>query len=121
MSEERLDKLIWTIHAVSGGALAVSTVIFLRSESLELSADLVAVLQLSWIALFYAIAAGATAQFLALFDTPSALRSRLRRILVTSAFLGLLVGLVLLALVCVVALADANTEEAVPESDTSAI
>lgn len=106
---------------MGGGALAASTVIFLRSESLELSADLVAVLQLSWIALFYALAAGATAQFLALFETPSPMRSRVRRILVTTAFLGLVAGLVLLALVSVVALADANADQGVTESDTSAI
>lgn len=120
MPEERLDRLIRTLYAVGGAALAVSAGIFLRSESLELGADLVAALQLAWIAFFYALAAGATAQFLSLFEGPSTARRRLREILGVTGFLALLAGLVLLAWVSVVALADANADEGVPERQTSA-
>jgi hypothetical protein len=119
--EEPLDKLSRAIYAVGGGALAVSAALFLRSESLELAADLVAALQLSWILLFYALAACAAAQFLSLFGDASPMRSRLRRILGVTGFLGFIAGLALLAWVSVVALAEANTDEGVPERETSAI
>ena len=120
MPEERLDKLISTIYAVGGGALAVSLAIFLRSESLELGADLVAALQVSWAALFYALAAGAVVQFLRLFGPPAGMRRLLQRIFLASGFLAFLLGLAMLAYVCAVALGDANAEDA-PASQNTAI
>ena len=52
MPNDRLDALIRTLLAVGGGALAVSLLLFLGSDSLELDAGLVAALQLSWLLLF---------------------------------------------------------------------
>jgi hypothetical protein len=119
VAEERLDKLVRTIYAVGGGAAALSMAIFLRSESLELGPDLVVALQLSWLALFYAVGAAAATQFLALFEAPSPVRRLLRRVFVGSAFLAFLLGLIVLAYASVVALADANTEDEPRETQTA--
>lgn len=121
MSEERLDGLIRVIYVLGGAALALSMALFLRSESLELSVDLVAVLQISWAALFYSLAAGAAAQFLALFDRAAALRRALRRLLAVSAFAAFLAGLALLAYASLVALADANSDDDNAPVDTRAL
>jgi hypothetical protein len=118
--EDRLDKLIVTIYAVGGGAAALSMAIFLRSESLELGPDLVAALQVSWAALFYALVACALVQFLRLFGPPAGLRRLLHRVFLASGFFAFLLGLVVLAYVSAVALADANAEDA-PESQNTAI
>jgi hypothetical protein len=120
VAEERLDKLIRTIYAVGGGAAALSMAIFLRSESLELGPDLVVALQGCWLLLLYAVGAGAATQFLMLFEGPSAARRLLRRVLVASGFLAFLLGLVVLAYVSVVALADANSDDLPQETNTSA-
>jgi hypothetical protein len=109
--EERLDTLIRTLLAVGGGALALSMAIFLRSESLELSADLVAALQASWLALFYALGACVALQALRLLDAASRARRLLARLLGATALLAFLAGLALLAAVSVVALSDANSDE----------
>ena len=104
--DDPLDKLLRTLLAVAGGALAVSLFLFLGSDSLELDAGIVGALQLSWLALFYALAAAAGTRFLALFGE----RRRLERLLAGTAFAAFLAGLALLAYVSVVALASANAE-----------
>jgi hypothetical protein len=119
VAEERLDKLIRTIYAVGGAAAALSMVLFLRSESLELGPDLVIALQLCWLLLFYAVGAAAATQFLALFEAPSPVRRLLRRIFVGTAFFAFLLGLIVLAYVSVVALADANSEDEPQETHTA--
>ena len=119
MPEERLDKLIRTIYAVGGGALALSMAIFLRSESLELSADLVAALQVSWAALFYSVVAGALVQLLRLFGPPAGVRRLLHRLFLASGFAAFLLGLLVLAYVSAVALADANTEDSAEPQNTA--
>lgn len=119
MPEERLDKLIHTIYAVGGGALALSMAIFLRSESLELGPDLVAALQASWAALFYSLVAGALIQLLRLFGPPAGPRRLLQRLFLASGFLAFLLGLVILAYVSAVALADANADDAAEPQNTA--
>lgn len=121
MEQEKVDALIRTLLALGGGALAVSLVLFLRSESLELDAGLVAALQLAWLALFYVLGAGTAVRFLALFGPPTRVRRLLNRLLVGTASVALLLGLALLAYVSAVALADANAEDTSQERDTSAI
>lgn len=108
MPEDRLDALLRTLLAVAGGALAVSLLLFLDSDSLELDAGLVGALQLSWLSLFYALAASAGVQFLALFGAPTGARRPLKRLLLGTGFAAFLIGLALLAYVAVVALAGAN-------------
>lgn len=106
MPDDRLDALLRTLLAVAGGALAVSLVLFLGSDSLELDPGLVGALQFSWLALFYAVAAAAGAQFLSLFGE----HRRLERLLAGTAFAAFLVGLALLAYVSAVALASASAD-----------
>jgi hypothetical protein len=96
---------------VAGGALAVSLVLFLGSDSLELDASLVGALQLSWLLLFYVLAASAGVQLLALFGPPAGARRLLKRALVATAFAALLLGLAALAYVSVAALAGANADQ----------
>ena len=110
MPDDRLDALLRTVLAVAGGALAVSLLLFLDSDSLELDASLVGALQLSWLALFYALAAAAGAQFVALPGVSTGARGALNRALVGTGFAALLAGLGLLAYVSVVALAGANAD-----------
>lgn len=122
MPQDRLDTLIRTLLAVGGGALAVSLLLFLDSDSLELDAGLVAALQLSWLALFYVLGASAGVQFLALLGPPAGLRRWLERLLVASALAGFVIGLALLAYVSVIALAGANSDASdLPEETRSAI
>ncbi len=108
MPDDRLDALLRTILAVAGGALAVSLLLFLDSDSLELDADLVGALRLSWLCLFYALAALPGVQLLALFGPAPGTRRLLKRLLVGSGFAAFVLGLALLAYVSVVALAGAN-------------
>lgn len=108
MPDDRLDALLRTVLAIAGGALAISLLLFLGSDSLELDADLVGALQLCWLSLFYALVASAGVQFLALFGAPTGARRLLKRLLVGSGFAAFVVGLALLAYVAVVALAGAN-------------
>ena len=113
MPDDRLDALLRSILAVAGGALAISLLLFLDSDSLELDAGLVGALQVSWLCLFYALAALPGLQFLALFSPPAGARRLLKRLLLGSAFAAFVAGLALLAYVSVVALAGANA--AAPE------
>ena len=108
MPQDRLDSLIRTLLAVGGGALALSLYLFLNSDSLELDAGLVGALQLSWVSLFYVLAACGGMEFLALLGPPAGARRHLKRILAGTAFAAFLAGLALLAYVSVVALASAN-------------
>lgn len=111
MPEDRLQALTRTFLAAGGGALAVSLLLFLGSDSLELDAGLVGALQLSWLLLFYVLAASAGLQFLALSGPPAGARRLLERGLVATAFAALLLGLAALAYVSVVALAGANADQ----------
>ena len=121
MPQDRLDALIRTFLAAGGGALAVSLVLFLNSDSLELDAGLVAALQLAWLALFYVLAACAGIELLALFGPPAGARRHLKRVLVGTAFAAFLVGLALLAYVSLVALAGANSDDGdLPQQTRSA-
>lgn len=121
MPDDRLEALLRTVLAVAGGALAVSLLLFLGSDSLELDPGLVGALQLSWLCLFYALAATASLQFLALFGPPAGARRGLKRLLVATAFAAVLAGLALLAYVSVVALAGANAAAPeVPEAASTA-
>jgi hypothetical protein len=119
MPDDRLQALLGTLLIAGGGALAVSLLIFLGSDSLQLDAGLVGALQVSWLSLFYMLAAGAGVQFLALFGPPAGGRRLLRRLLVGSAFAAFLVGVALLAYVAVVALAGANGAPAEEPQETS--
>lgn len=122
MPQDRLDALIRTLLAVAGGALAASLVLFLNSDSLELDAALVGALQLSWVSLFYVLAACGGIEFLALFGPPAGVRRPLKRVLVGTAFAAFLVGLALLAYVSLVALAGANSgDDDTPQETRSAI
>ena len=114
MSKERAQAVIRSIYLLSGGALAVSLAIFLRSESLELGADLVVALQASWALLFYSLAAAALAEFLGVSDE----RPRAARFFLRTGLAGLVAGLALLAYVSAVALADSNAED---EDDQQAV
>ena len=106
MPDDRVAALLHALLAVGGGALAVSLALFLGSDSLELDPGLVGALQLSWLALFYALAASVGLRFLALLG-----EHRLpKRLLLGSAFAAFLAGLALLAYVSVVALAAANAD-----------
>jgi hypothetical protein len=117
--DDRLDTLLRTVLAVAGGALAISLLLFLDSDSLELDASLVGALQACWFALFYALAAAAGVQFLSLFGAPTGVRGSLKRLLVGTGFAALLVGLALLAYVSAVALAGANAEPPDVPQETS--
>jgi hypothetical protein len=111
MPNDRLDGLIRTFLAVGGGALAVSLLLFLGSDSLELDAGLVGALQLSWLLLFYVLAATAGLQLLALLGPPAGARRLLKRLLLATAFAALVLGLAALAYVSVAALAGANADK----------
>lgn len=122
MPQDRLDILIRTLLAVGGGALAVSLVLFLDSDSLELDAGLVGALQLSWLALFYSLGAAAGVQALALLGPPEGARRRLQRLLVATAFAAFVAGLAALAYVSLVALAGANSDDGeYPQETRSAV
>jgi hypothetical protein len=112
--KERVDALIKSIGLVGGGALAVSMTLFLRSDSLELSAELVAALQASWGLLFYALGAAALVQFLMISDG----RPKLARFFLLSGLAAFVAGLALLALAAIVALSEANTGD---EGDDQAV
>ena len=122
MPQERLDTLIRMLLAVGGGALAVSLFLFLDSDSLELDAGLVGALQLSWVSLFYVLAACGGMEFLALFGPPAGVRRHLKRVLVGTAFAAFLIGLALLCYVSLVALAGANSgDDDNPQETRSAV
>lgn len=120
MPDDRLHVLMRTLLLAGGGALALSLLLFLGSDSLELDAGLVGALQLCWLALFYMLAASAGVQFLALFGPPAGARRWAKRLLVVSAFAAFLVGLALLAYVSVVALAGANADDEAPQETRTA-
>ena len=121
MPQDRLDSLIRTLLAAGGGALALSLYVFLNSDSLELDAGLVGALQLSWVSLFYVLAACAGIEFLALLGPPAGARGHLKRILAGTAFAAFLIGLALLAYVSLAALAGANSgDDDVPQETRSA-
>lgn len=119
MPDDRLQALLRTLLIAGGGALAVSLLLFLGSDSLQLDAGLVGALQASWLSLFYTLAAGAGLQLLAMFGPPAGARRLLKRLLVGSAFAAFLVGLALLAYVAVVALAGANATPGEEPQETS--
>lgn len=114
MPREPAREVIRSIYLLSGGALAVSLAIFLRSESLELATDLVVTLQVSWALLFYSLAAAVLAEFLGVSDA----RPRAARFFLRTSLVGLVAGLVLLAYVSAVALADSNADD---EGDQQAV
>lgn len=114
MPREPAQAVIRSIYLLSGGALAVSLAIFLRSESLELATDLVVTLQASWALLFYSLAAAVVAEFLGASDA----RPRAARFFLRTSLAGLVAGLVLLAYVSAVALADSNADD---EDDQQAV
>lgn len=122
MPQDRLDSLIRTLLAVGGGALALSLYLFLNSDSLELDAGLVGALQLSWVSLFYVLAACGGMEFLALLGPPAGARRHLKRILAGTAFAAFLVGLALLCYVSLVAVAGANSgDDDIPQETRSAV
>ena len=121
MPQDRLDQLIRTLLAVGGGALALSLYLFLNSDSLELDPGLVGALQLSWVSLFYVLAACGGMEFLALFGPPAGARRHLKHILAGTAFAAFLIGLALLCYVSLVALAGANSgDDDIPQETRSA-
>jgi hypothetical protein len=115
---QRLDRLVRSITFVGGGALAVSTVLFLRSESLELAPDLVGALQIGWLALFYALASTALLQLVAVFRPLRRPGRVLAWALGVSVLAALLAGLAFLAYVAIVAVADANRDDT-PSDETN--
>ena len=122
MPQDRLDSLIRTLLAVGGGALALSLYLFLNSDSLELDAGLVGALQLSWVSLFYVLAACGGIALLGLFGAPAGPRRHLKRILVGTAFAAFLIGLALLCYVSLVALAGANSgDDDMPQETHAAL
>ncbi len=122
MPQDRLDTLMRMLLAVSGGALALSLFVFLNSDSLELDAGLVGALQLSWVSLFYVLAACGGIGFLDLFGPPAGARRHLKRVLVGTAFAAFLIGLALLCYVSLVALAGANSgDDDYPQETRSAV
>ena len=115
MPDDRLHALLRTLFLAGGGALALSLRLFLDSDALELDAGLVGALQMSWLLLFYVLAAGAGVQFLALFGPPAGLRRWVKRLLVATGFAAFVIGLALLAYVSVLALAGANADVDSPQ------
>jgi|SRR5690242_15355175 hypothetical protein len=109
---QRLGRAVRSITFVAGGALAVSMVLFLRSESLELAPDLVGALQVAWLALFYALGAGALLELVALSRPLRRPGRALAWALGLSGLAAFLAGLGFLAYVAVVAIADANRDDA---------
>lgn len=121
MPQDRLDPLVRTLLAVGGGALALSLYLFLNSDSLELDPGLVGALQLSWVSLFYVLAACGGIEFLALFGPPAGARRHLKRVLLGTAFAAFLIGLALLCYVSLVALAGANSgDDDIPQETRAA-